>query len=105
MTAMLRAENPFPLDLPEENRSAYYSKWYDGISSRYRGDVEKRYDSAMSASQASEEIIDAVEARVSGKIWVGTLAWIFRWVWPLLSTTRQDKINRELLHLEMLKEA
>ncbi len=103
MTAMLRAENPFLLDLPQEKRSPLFSKWYDSISPRYRGDIEKRYDSAMSASQASKQIIDAVEARSSGKIWVGTMAWIFRWMWPLLSTSRQDKINSDLLHVEMLK--
>lgn len=103
MTAMLRAENPFPLDLPQEQRSHYFSKWYDDMSSRYRRDIENRYDSAMSASDASEQIIGAVEARTSGKIWVGTMAWIFRWMWPLLSTARQDKINSDLLHVEMIK--
>lgn len=103
MTAMLRAENPFLLDLPDNRRSPYFSKWYDAISSTYRKDIEKRYDSAMSASKASRHIIDAVEAQASGKIWVGTMAWIFKWIWPLLSTARQDKINGDLLHVEMLK--
>ena len=105
MTAMLRTENPFPLDLPQKQRSPYFFKWYDGISSKYRRDIEKRYDSAMSASNASKQIIDAVEARKSGKIWVGTMAWVFRWMWPMLSTARQDKINGESLHVEMLKAA
>ncbi|KAF2631069.1 NAD(P)-binding protein [Macroventuria anomochaeta] len=105
MTAMLRAENPFPLDLPKEQRSLYFSKWYDGISSRYRKDIEERYDAAISSTKAAEQIIDAVEAQVSGKIWVGTMAWIFKWLWPLLSTARQDKINGGLLHVEMLKES
>ncbi|CAO2655984.1 Nn.00g047870.m01.CDS01 [Neocucurbitaria sp. VM-36] len=105
MTAMLRAEDPFPLELPLEQRSPYFSKWYDDISSRYRKDTEKRYDTAMSASKAAKQIIDAVEARSSGKIWVGTMAWIFRWLWPLLSTAMQDKINGDLLHVEMLKSA
>ena len=105
MTAMLRAENPFPLDLPQDQRSPHFSNWYDGISSRYRKDIEKRYDAAMSASKASKQIIDAVEARTSGKIWVGSMAWIFQWMWPLLSTARQDKINSDLLHVEMLKAA
>lgn len=105
MTAMLRAENPFLLDRPAKQRSPYFSKWYDAISGRYRQDIEKRYDSAMSASTASKQIIDAVEARTSGKIWVGSMAWIFRWMWPLLSTARQDKINSDLLHVEMLKAA
>lgn len=103
MTSMLRAENPFPLDLPEEQRSPYFSKWYEGISSKYRKDIEVRYDSAMSASAASKQIIDAVEARSNGKIWVGSMAWIFKWMWPLLSTWRQDKINGDLLHVDMLK--
>ena len=67
MTAMLRAEDPFPLDLPQEQRSSYFPKWYDGISSRYRKDIEKRYDSAMSASKASKQIIDAVEAELAEK--------------------------------------
>ena len=105
MTAMLRAENPFPLDLPREQRSPYFSKWYDVISSRYRKDIERRYDTAMSATKAAEQIVDAVEAQVSGKIWVGTMAWIFKWLWPLLSTARQDKINGSLLHVEMIKES
>lgn len=105
MTAMLRVENPFSLALPQEQRSPYFLKWYDGISSKYRSDIEKRYDAAMSASDASKRIIDAVEARTSGKIWVGTMAWIFRWMWPMLSTARQDKINGDLLHVEMLKAA
>ena len=105
MTAMLRAEDPFPLDLPQEQRSSYFLKWYDGISSRYRKDIENRYESAMSASKASKQIIDAVEAGASGKIWVGAMAWIFRWIWPLLSTARQDKINSDLLHVEMVKPA
>jgi hypothetical protein len=59
----------------------------------------------MSATKAAEQIIDAVEAQVSGKIWVGTMAWIFKWLWPLLSTARQDKINGDLLHVEMIKES
>ena len=105
MTAMLRAENPFPLDLPQDQRSRYFSKWYDKISGRYRKDIEKRYDTAMSASKAAEQNINAVEARASGKIWVGTMAWIFKWKWPFLPTARQDKINNDLLHVEMLKEA
>lgn len=105
MTAMLRAEDPFSLDLPPKQRSPYFSKWYDEISSKYRKDIEGRYDSAMSASKASKQIIDAVEARTSGKIWVGTMAWVFRWMWPFLSTARQDKINGDLLHVEMLKAA
>ncbi|KAJ4369987.1 hypothetical protein N0V83_005751 [Neocucurbitaria cava] len=82
---MLRAENPFPLELPREQRSLYFSKWYDDISSRYRKDIEKRYDTAMSASKAAKQIIDAVEAQSSGKIW--------------------DKINGDILHVEMLKAA
>jgi hypothetical protein len=105
MTSMLRAENPFPVDLPKEERSTYFSQWYDVISSRYRKDIEKRYDSAISASKAAEQIVDAVEARYSGKIWVGTMAWMFRWLWPLLSTARQDSINGDLLHVKMLKAA
>ena len=104
-TAMLRAEDPFALGLPQDQRSPHFSKWYDNISSRYRRDIEKRYDGAMSASKASEQIIDAVEARNVGKIWVGSMAWIFKWMWPLLSTARQDKINGDLLHVEMLKAA
>lgn len=103
MTAMLRAENPFPLDLPKQQRSPYFTQWYESISSKYRKDIEGRYDSAMSASEASKQIIDAVEARRNGKIWVGTMAWIFRWLWPVLSTARQDKINSDLLHVDMLK--
>ena len=112
MTAMLRAENPFPLELPTAQRSSYFSAWYDAISARYRGDIEKRYDSAMSASRAARQIIDAVHKGQSkaisgtnwgsGKIWVGSMAWIFRWIWPLLSTSRQDRINGDLLHVEIL---
>lgn len=103
MTSMLRAENPFPLDLPAPQRSPYFSQWYEGISGVYRRDIEGRYDSAMSAPEASRQIVDAVEARKSGKIWVGTMAWIFRWMWPVLSTARQDKINGDLLHVDMLQ--
>lgn len=103
MTSMLRAEDPFPLDLPPKQRSSFFTKWYTEISGTYRKDIEKRYDSAMSAEKASKQIIDAVENRVSGKIWVGTMAWIFRWMWPLLSTARQDKINGDLLHVQLLK--
>jgi hypothetical protein len=103
MTAMLRAEEPFPLSLPEAQQSAYFSTWYRDISRHYRGDVEKRYNSAMSATQAAQQIISAVEANRSGKIWVGSMAWIFKWVWPLLSTWRQDKINNDLLHVELLR--
>lgn len=102
MTAMLRAENPLSLTGPPEERSPYFSKWYDTISEKYRKDIEGRYDSAMSASDASKQIIDAVVAGSSGKIWVGSMAWIFRWLWPLLSTARQDKINGDLLHVSML---
>lgn len=103
MTAMLRAENPFPLDLPQKQRSSYFSKWYEEISGKYRKDIEKRYDSAMSAAQAAKQIVDAVEAQTGGKIWVGTMAWVFRWIYPLLSTARQDKMGSDLLHVEMLK--
>lgn len=103
MTAMLRAENPFPLDLKQTQLSRHFSKWYDSISGIYRKDIEKRYDSAMSATQAAKLIVDAVEARTSGKIWVGTSAWVFRWIWPLLSTARQDKMSGDILHVEMLK--
>lgn len=102
MTVMLRAEDPFPLDLPKAQRSTYFSEWYNSISGLYRKDIEKRYDSAMSAETAARQIIDAIEHKVSGKIWVGAMAWIFKWIWPLLSTARQDKINSDLLHLDIL---
>ena len=104
MTTLLRAEKPFSIELPQSQRSPYYTKWYDSMSSIYRGDVEKRYDSAMAASEASRQIIDTVEAGNSGKVWVGSMAWIFRWLWPLLSVARQDKINSDLLHVDMLRE-
>jgi hypothetical protein len=103
MTTMLQAKDPFPLDLPEQQRSPYFSAWYDEIYSKYRQDIEKRYDSAMSSSEAAKCIIDAVEARTSGKIWVGTMSWIFRWIWPLLSTARQDSLNSDLVHVKLLK--
>lgn len=103
MTSMLRAEDPFPVVVSQENRSPYFAKWYTDIAPRYRKDIEARYDSAMSSSKAAEQIIDAVEARTSGKIWVGSMAWIFKWLWPFLSVARQDKINSDLLHIDMLE--
>ena len=102
---MLRAEAPFPLDLPEKERSPYFSKWYSDIDIKYRSDIEQRYKSAMAASTAAKHIIGAVESRNQGKIWVGSMAWIFRWIWPLLSTAKQDKINGDLLHVRMLETA
>lgn len=59
----------------------------------------------MSAGEAARQIVDAVEAKRGGKMWVGAMAWIFRWVWPLLSTARQDKINGDLLHVDILVKA
>ena len=102
MTAMLRAENPCPLSLPDPSRSPHFAKWYSTISPTYRKDIEKRYPQAMSASKAAAQIVDSVEGGTSGKIWVGTMAWVFRCVWPFMSTWRQDKINSDLLHMEML---
>ncbi|WWD21751.1 hypothetical protein CI109_106238 [Kwoniella shandongensis] len=104
LTAMLRAENPFPITLPPSERSSSFATWYTTIAPLYRKDIEKRSVQAMSARKAAEQIIDAVEKRDGGgKIWVGTMAWIFRWVWPVLSTWRQDKINSDLLHVDLLK--
>jgi hypothetical protein len=103
MTTMLRAKDPFPLDLPPPQRSLCFSAWYEEMYSKYRRDIEKRYDAAMSSSEAAMRIIDAVEARISGKIWVGTMSWIFRWIWPFLSTARQDSLNSDLLHMKILK--
>ncbi len=105
MTAMLRAEAPFSLDLPEKERSPFLSKWYSDIDTKYRRDIEQRYRSAMAASTAAKQIIGAVESPTQGKIWVGSMAWIFQWLWPWLSTARQDKINGDLLHVKMLETA
>ncbi|KAF2155484.1 NAD(P)-binding protein [Myriangium duriaei CBS 260.36] len=104
MTAMLRAEDPFPVSLPEGQRLPYYSKWYSHLAARYRSDIEKRYNEAMPASEAARQIVDAVVAGLAGKIWAGSMAWFFRWIWPLLSVRRQDSINSSLLHLDMLSE-
>lgn len=103
MTAMLRAEKPFELSLPEPERSSHFRPWYTSIAPKYRGDIEKRQKDAMSASTAAKQILDAVDSGTSGKIWAGAMAWIFRWLWPLLSTARQDKINSDLVHVKMLK--
>ena len=103
MTAMLRAENPFEVSLPEPERSPPFKPWYTAIAPKYRNDIQSRYKDAMSASAAAKQIIAAVERGTSGKIWAGAMAWIFRWLWPLLSTYRQDKINSDLVHVGMLK--
>ena len=101
MTAMLRAEDPFDLNLQSTQRSTAFEKWYTEIQPKYRQDLEKRSKDAMSASVAAETIIKRVTQRREGKIWVGTMAWIFRWVWPFLSTRHQDKINCDwrIVHL------
>nr|XP_019008253.1 uncharacterized protein I206_06808 [Kwoniella pini CBS 10737]OCF47034.1 hypothetical protein I206_06808 [Kwoniella pini CBS 10737] len=103
MTAMLRGENPYRADLPEAQRSPHFSRWYSTIAPRYRNDLVELSKKAMPASKAAKQIIDAIDNEGSLKIWIGTMAWIFRWMWPYLSTARQDKINRDLLHVNMLK--
>ena len=105
MTAMLKGKNTYFLNLPEGQRSRFFPSYYSTIAPRYRDELNKRSESAMSASLAAKQIIDAVEWRTSGKIYVGTMAWIFRWIWPFLSTSRQDKINGDLLHVELLAES
>ncbi|WWC59707.1 uncharacterized protein I303_102269 [Kwoniella dejecticola CBS 10117] len=103
MTAMLRGENPFDLQVPESLRSPHFARWYSTIAPRYRSDLVERSKKAMPASTAAQQIIDHIEKEGNKKIWIGTMAWIFRWLWPFLSTARQDQINNDLLHVHLLK--
>lgn len=103
---MLKAEAPFPINYSDGStgRSPHFTKWYNDLLPAYRADIDKRTPSAMSSGQAARQIIDSVEkqGKRGAKIWIGTMAWVFRWIWPLLSTAKGDKINADIVHLDLL---